>query len=315
MTKTKVLITGASGLLGRAFMRVFTQNLDQFEIIGLAFSRYDKYVKEFPQLLKLDLTDPNELSLLVQSFKPNIIIHSAAERRPDICENDKEATLKLNVGTTETICKLANDVGSRVLVISSDYVFDGKNAPYQVDSPTNPISFYGETKKASEDVCLKNVNQKNIVLRVPVLYGQVESLKECSVSMVAQQVVDALANNKSFEIDNWQQRYPTLVDDVARVVVQIIKADENGGIYHFSGDEQFTKYGMAVEMLRFFTNGDMSKQNLLIPADAVPTGAARPFDCKLSTTKTVQFIQEKLGQQVCFSPFIPELIKSLQPFK
>jgi len=79
-----IMITGASGLLGRAiFEKLFTDN---FNILGTSFSRYNE------DLLKLDLTDFNLVRKCVDKFQPDYIIHCAAERSPDICEKQPEKT-------------------------------------------------------------------------------------------------------------------------------------------------------------------------------------------------------------------------------
>ena len=87
--KPVVLVTGASGLLGRSIMKAF-QATDTFKVVGTAFSR----AKE--GLVKLDLTKPEEIVKMISDIKPQIIIHAAAEKRPDVCENDEEATDRIN---------------------------------------------------------------------------------------------------------------------------------------------------------------------------------------------------------------------------
>ncbi|EFA78738.1 methionine adenosyltransferase regulatory beta subunit [Heterostelium album PN500] len=282
--KIRVLVTGSSGLLGRAFMRTFAGCADKFNVLGLAFSRYEKYKNQFP-LEHVDINDRVQLTDIVNRFKPDVIIHSAAERRPDICENDKDRVIQLNVKSTEFINELAMNVGAYLVLISSDYVFDGENAPYKTDAQTNPLSFYGETKRASEVVCLKN--PRNIILRVPVLYGQVETLSESAVTVVAEQI----KKNANVEIDNWQLRYPTLVDDVAKCTLMLIcKKKENGdsisGIYHFTDNQKLTKYEMAVVMAKVL--GIDASQ--IKPGNSKPSGAPRPYNAQLDTTATSQLI-------------------------
>ena len=129
--KSRVLITGASGLLGRAIMKQFS-NSDKWEVLGLAHSRAAETLK------KADLLDFDETKPIVKEFKPQVLIHSAAERRPDVVENDEETCTKMNVGVTETLAKAMNELNSDLeipehfmLYISSDYVFDGSSPPYK----------------------------------------------------------------------------------------------------------------------------------------------------------------------------------------
>ncbi|EGG23100.1 methionine adenosyltransferase regulatory beta subunit [Cavenderia fasciculata] len=294
----RVLVTGASGLLGRAFMRIAADmaHKQQCQVLGLAFSRYDQYKDQF-NLKKVDLCDKEQLRQLVLDFKPTVIIHSAAERNLNNCENNKEKTFNLNVSTTEYISDLAKEVGAYILLISSDYVFDGTSPPYTPDAKTHPLSFYGETKRESEVVALKS-NPLNKILRVPVLYGQVENLKECSVTMVANQIINK-KKEELVEIDNSQIRYPTLVDNVARVGYDLIGLGDvtnqlQGGIYHYTGNEKMTKYDMAKAMASIIPS--IVDTNTIKPLDNPPITEPRPHDAQLDLTSTTEALQHPLPQ-------------------
>lgn len=95
-SKHRVLITGASGLFGRAIFKQFS-NSDKWEVLGLAHSRATGALK------KVNLLDFEETKRVVKEFKPHVLIHSAAERRPDIVENDEETSMKLNVEATKAL--------------------------------------------------------------------------------------------------------------------------------------------------------------------------------------------------------------------
>src|SRR6056300_875715 len=92
--RKKVLVTGASGLLGRAIMKAFA-NDSNWKVLGLAHSRVSGNLK------KVDLLNFEETRQVVEDFKPDLLIHSAAERRPDVVTQNPDATQNLNVGTTE----------------------------------------------------------------------------------------------------------------------------------------------------------------------------------------------------------------------
>ncbi|NQZ58926.1 MAG: sugar nucleotide-binding protein, partial [Lentisphaeraceae bacterium] len=99
----KIMLTGASGLLGRA---IYSTLKDTNEVRGYAFSRTQG------ELHKLDLTDEAAVKNEITAFKPDLIIHSAAERSPDVCEKDHPATLALNVQACEHLCKSAAQVNA-----------------------------------------------------------------------------------------------------------------------------------------------------------------------------------------------------------
>ena len=181
--KSRVLITGASGLLGRAIMKQFS-NSGKWEVLGLAHSRATGALKQ------VDLLDFDETKRIVEEFKPHVLIHSAAERRPDVVENDEETCMKMNVGVTKTLAKAISELNRDLeisehfmLYISTDYVFDGTSPPYKPQDEANPLNKYGKSKLAGEQVMQLCANDGGI-LRIPVLYGNVEFLKESAITGV-----------------------------------------------------------------------------------------------------------------------------------
>ncbi|KAK7060693.1 hypothetical protein SK128_017193 [Halocaridina rubra] len=134
----RVMITGASGLLGRAVMKVFAQ--EKWNIIGLAYSRVG------PGLVQCDITNTDAVRALVEKEKPTFIIHAAAERAPDAVENKYDETRRLNVASSGHLAAIAKSSGSRLIYISTDYVFDGSSPPYKITDTPNPLNKYGQTK-------------------------------------------------------------------------------------------------------------------------------------------------------------------------
>jgi dTDP-4-dehydrorhamnose reductase len=174
MKKMKVLITGASGLLGRAIKTEF-EKVTSWNILGLGYSRLEGGLK------KVDLTNDKDLGDIIDEFKPDVLIHSAAERRPDVVGNKVKETEALNIKSTENIAKLMAKTGGFVLYISTDYIFDGLSPPYTTKSKPNPLNKYGTTKLEGERVTMLNT-EKYAILRVPILYGEVKFIKESAVT-------------------------------------------------------------------------------------------------------------------------------------
>lgn len=170
----KVLITGASGLLGRAILKEFS-NFDGWEALGLAFSRAQGGLR------KVDLKNKDEVNYVIQEFQPNVVIHAAAERRPDIVEKNEEESTKLNVTATRIIAEASAKSNAFFLYISTDYVFDGCSPPYKPNDKPNPLNKYGQSKLDGENVTLEFLPNCG-VLRVPILYGPVEYLHESAVT-------------------------------------------------------------------------------------------------------------------------------------
>jgi len=273
----RVLLTGASGLLGRALVRPFEAS---HELYAAAFSR------SAPPLHRLDLRDVSEVKALVQDFRPQLIIHSAAERRPDICENDHEATDALNVSAVETLAECAKKVGAFLIYLSTDYVFDGTTPPYGVDARPNPLNYYGQSKRAGEVAALGS-GAEVCVLRVPILYGPVENLEESAVTIMAR----LLEHDEACAVDHWAIRYPTHVDDVATAVRGLADLLETGKrlpeILHFSGAEAFTKFEMAKIMAKA-----CGRSCDHLRPDSGPTGSApRPHNCQLDDSLLMSLVE------------------------
>jgi dTDP-4-dehydrorhamnose reductase len=265
------MITGATGLLGRALMDSFCK-IDGIETIGLGFQRSS------PGIARLDLRDRDEVFAFIEKHKPRIIIHAAALRRPDQIESDPKNALALNVSGTKHLVDAAKLHGAWLLYISSDYVFDGTNPPYFTDSVPNPLNEYGKTKLAGEELVLKAGFTS---LRVPLLYGPVEDWGECSITEMIPVLL--AGRGESVWFDNWAIRYPTHVEDVAhvcaRLAVEYLENGDTAGIYHFSGPEAFTKLEMATVMAQKLNITDVT----LLPA-AKTSVANRPFDAHLDTS-------------------------------
>ncbi|GBC07082.1 hypothetical protein RclHR1_07230009 [Rhizophagus clarus] len=275
----KVIVTGASGLLGRAVYKTIKETNSNYEVIGLAKSRVKNDLKQ------LDLTDKSAVESLIEEIKPDVLIHCAAERRPEVVEKNQEVAFELNVNTTENLAKLSLKYKFLLIYISTDYVFDGKNPPYEVDDTPNPINLYGNTKYQGELAIQKINPDTSIILRVPILYGEAESPAESSVNILVDSVKDS---SKKADINNISKRYPTNVEDVARVIkdLAVKRIEQNNpikGISHFSANEMFTKY----EICKTFAKILNCSIDHLNPADSQPPSAAakQPLNSHLSNKR------------------------------
>ena len=274
----KILLTGASGLLGRALMVQLAPLAGAPEnLIGTAHSRART------PLQRLDLTDDAAVRTAFARWQPDLVVHAAAERRPDQVDRAPEAAQQLNVGATALLAALAASSGARFIYISTDYVFDGRTPPYAEDAPPNPLNDYGRMKLAGEAVvqdayALKEASGFAIV-RIPILYGRVEALSESPITALAEK----LAAGKPMLVEDWATRYPAHVDDVARAITVIAMhmagcpSAPAGRVYHFAGQEAMTKYGMA----RVIAQTLGLDQELVQSDTNPPHGAPRPKDCRL----------------------------------
>ena len=290
----KIVLTGASGLLGRAIMAELSTN---FDIIGLGLNRIHSGIQ------KLNLLDTESVNEFMWTVKPDILIHSAAERRPDISQNDPKRTIALNVEATRHLARLAYQTGSWMIYLSTNYVFDGTSPPYSPQDLTNPLNLYGQSKLDGENAVRVETDQFCII-RLPALYGQVDFLGETSITQIGEQI----QSEEKINIDHWSIRRPTWVNDVAVVCRQIIEHRSNqsnfNGTYHWSANEPMTKYQIAQSM------GEVVNCSTthLIPDVKPPVGVLRPQDCELDCSDLVNL---GIGQR---TPFQTAIYHSLISF-
>nr|KAJ3420769.1 Methionine adenosyltransferase 2 subunit beta [Polyrhizophydium stewartii] len=304
-----IVVTGASGLLGRAVYEAFAAR-PEFHVVGTAFSRAGKHAS-------LDLTDAAALESFLATTRPALVVHCAAERRPDVAARDEAGTLRLNVNASGTLSRLAAQAGAKLVYISTDYVFDGTSPPYEVDAAPNPLNFYGKSKLAGEQAVLE-ADPHAAVLRVPVLYGVVDNNGDSAVnilidivkasppppiSLAARLRADRAASqdsSKQTKMDHFQSRFPTCVEDVAKALVGLADKHFGGvsveGVFHFSAKERMTKYDMC-KVLGELLNAPISH---LIPETEAPKDpiATRPNDAQLSTARI-----ESIGVKIECVPF------------
>ncbi len=301
-----ILLTGASGLLGRSLMPQLTHLVRHPDkLIGTA------HLRAKPPLRQLDLTDSHSVRQALAEWKPDLIVHAAAERRPDFVERDATSAQRLNVDATALLAEIAAASGAGLIYISTDYVFDGRTPPYAENAQPNPLNDYGRMKLAGEDVVRQIYGEQSssayAIVRIPILYGRVEKLSESPVTELAA----ALLKGSPFKAEDWATRYPAHADDVARAVGMIaehlLSAEDKtpGGIYQFAGAEAMTKCGMARIIAEI-----LGVNQALVQADpSPPAGAPRPKDCRLESHRLLALgfaprIQFADGVRDALAPFL-----------
>jgi len=118
------------------------------------------------------------------AHRPAVVVHAAAERRPDVCERDPAAAEALNVDAVWTLARACARQGAAFLHISTDYLFDGTAAPYREDAAFSPLNAYG-AQKARGELAARAAHPGACVLRVPVLFGPTDDLSESAVTAVS----------------------------------------------------------------------------------------------------------------------------------
>ncbi|TFK92338.1 NAD(P)-binding protein [Polyporus arcularius HHB13444] len=277
----RVIITGASGVLGSAVYAAFRSA--GHTALGLARSR------STDELKKLDLLDASATETLFSDFKPDWVIHCAAERRPDVAERDPEATRKINVSVPDSLAKLSKSLKFKLVYISTDYVFDGTSPPYTPSAATNPVNLYGQTKRDGELAVLGVPGAKSIVLRVPVLYGPAPKNSDSAVNILLDVVADQ--SGKTYKMDHYATRYPTNVLDIADFLVRLSGLPGSRvipPIVHYSAEEPFTKYEMCLVFARIL---GVPHGHIIADSEPPKDGTLRPQNTQLYVHETEDLME------------------------
>ena len=275
----KVLITGGSGLLGSAISLHFK---DYFETVS-TYANHRVSIKGC-DAIHLDLTDKNNVIDTIQKIKPGIIVHTAALVGVGICENEPELAHRINVQGTNNIVEASKKTNSKIIYVSTDYVFDGKKGNYNEDDKPNPINSYGKTKYEGEILI---DTKKHAIVRTSIYGWNIIKDKRSFSTWI----IEDLRNNKQINvfIDNINSMM--LVNNLAEALKEFIDKDLSG-IMNIASSEAKSKYDFAVELADIFK----LDKGLIKPIrnDESPGSDKRPLDVSLSTLKARSVLRTKL---------------------
>mgnify|MGYP005754778359 FL=1 len=282
----KILITGSNGLLGQKLAELL---LPRTDVELLATSRGDNKLETvFPTLpfRSMDVTDPVQVEQVVSEFKPTHIIHTAAMTNVDQCESDREGAVKLNRDAVKYLVDACEKYNVHLVHVSTDFIFDGENGPYDEEAEANPVNFYGETKLMAEEV-VKQAKCKWAILRTVLVFGVAHDYGRTNIVLW---VRDSLQSGKVIKVVDDQFRTPTLAEDLAMGCWLAVKHDAEG-IYNISGNEMLTPYDMALQVADFFA----LDKSLIDKADA--STFTQPAKRPPRTGFDISKAQRELGYQ------------------
>ena len=280
----KVLVTGANGFVSYYLIR---QLLHQgYSIIGtgLGNNRLPFTADNF-EYRELDITNRESVITVLQQYKPQFIVHTAAISKPDECEKDHQLAYQINVQGTINLLEEAERIGAFFIYLSKDFVFDGLKGMYRENDPLGPVNYYGVTKQLAEEK-VRMSQLKWAIVRTVLVYGMSYSGKDNIVTSVAK----SLQNGKPLNIYNDEVRTPTFVEDLASGITAII-GREAAGIFHLSGADIYTPYQIACAVAEYL----QLDQALIKPVtrETFEQPALRPLKTGFDLTKA----KEQLGYQ------------------
>ena len=241
----KILVTGATGLLGQKLTSLLIQKHD-IHTIATARKAVNYNLKN-AEFRILDVTDKKETEKVILEVKPNVVIHTAAMTQVDQCETEREACWKANVTAIEYLISACEKVNAFLVHVSTDFIFDGSHGPLDEAAIPNPVSYYGESKLAGEKLVI-NSKLDWVILRTVLVYGITEDMSRSNIVLW---VKKSLEEGKSINVVNDQWRTPTLAEDLA-MACYLAATKRSKGIFNISGEKMMTPYDIAIETADFF---------------------------------------------------------------
>jgi dTDP-4-dehydrorhamnose reductase len=189
-----------------------------------------------------DIRDAERVRKVTHEARPEWIVLSAAYTDVDGCESNTELAFAVNRDGAVNVAAAAKEVGSRLLFLSSDYVFDGKKTtPYETNDPRNPQSVYGRTKAEAETQLLALLPDCCIV-RTSWLFG-------AGGKCFPDTILKLAASRPALDVVNDQRGSPTYVIDLARAIVSLCRKNAQG-IVHATNAGDCTWFEFAQEIVQ-----------------------------------------------------------------
>jgi len=267
----RILITGAFGQLGSAVSKRLSNNN---KII-----RTGRSIPHDDQGIILDILNQIHLKDVIDATEPNVIIHLAAMTGVDDCQLNPKLAKEVNIAGVQHLC---DSFKGKIIHLSTDYVFDGKNGPYSELDPVCPISVYGETKLASERI-LFNHDQNNLIIRGNVIYGDSSTTNASFLNWV----VKSLKDGQEIQVVDDQFNNPTWTKSMADIISLCIQ-NELSGIFHWGDADYLNRFEFAIKIAeKFELNSKLIKPTTTTELNQP---APRPLKSGLKSNKLIEVL-------------------------
>lgn len=270
--KTKLLIIGGSGFVGSTLLKYAYSNYD----IYFTYNK-NKIETKSAKSIQIDLIkNRSKIIEIINNFKPDITVHTAAHSNVDFCETDHNLADILHVDITKDVTDVCKETNSKLIYLSTDLIFGGQlGKKYLETDEPNPVNYYGKTKLQAENIIL-NSSKNNVILRTAVIYGWHKK------SRFTNWIIQSLNAHKMVDPHIDQYNTPTLVDDLVKSVLKIIEL-KISGLYHATGKTCLNRYEFALKLAEKFG----LDKNLVKPVTSIEKKqiAPRPMATCLNSSK------------------------------
>ncbi len=260
--RDKIIVTGAKGQLGS-------------ELQSLA-SSFPQYEFIYTDKEELSIDDENAVDEFFNQHNPQYCINCAAYTAVDKAESDRKLAMMINATAPGILARACTRFGVRYVHISTDYVFNGQSdTPYSVDTPTDPVNYYGYSKMVGEQNVVRE-NPEAIIIRTAWVYSEYGN-------NFVKTMMRLMSERDAINVVSDQVGAPTYAKDLANAILKILSSGKwVSGFYHYSNSGKISWYDFACAIRDFI--GSPCKVNP-IPSSSYPTPASRPAFSLLDTSR------------------------------
>ena len=227
----KILITGSKGQLGSHFNIIDKSSL---------FNFIKTHKSKAPKFEQMDVTNEKQVSYVLNKYEPDIIINTATLTNVDLCQDNKLLARKINVDGLKYLIKHSN-FNTKIIQISSDFIYDGIDGNYNENSQPNPINYYGKTKLEAENILLSS-NKKKIIIRVSTLFSNY-------LNNFYNWVCRELSKNNNIHVVDDQISNPCYALNLTNFIYDLILLDYEGKI-NFGSKNSISRSGFAYQIAK-----------------------------------------------------------------
>ena len=306
----RAYVTGGTGFVGSNIVKVFAER--HGATVHCPVHRFVPADTSGFTVERLDLLDDGAVQASVDNFDPDVIVHSMILNDFAAMYADRDLAWRSFVGATESLARAADRTEAKLILVSTDWVFDGTQSGADEDTPPNPVNFYGVLKMASEQAAILTA-ERAAVARVSAVSGMhwmrdsTPRVQDGGFGYFVTSIVEALEAGRSFGV--WEAddinmvASPSLASECAEVMWRIAADESAAGVFHCCGAESTGRMELAHAACEVF---DLDPSLLRSSApDRSAVGAVGEFPIPYDTSLTVRRTREVLGYE---PPAIRELL-------
>ena len=235
----KILITGSNGQLGNELQKIVATGKAEIGAVSEEIKNAEVFAMDVDTL---DITNLEQVKKVLNEVKPDVVINCAAATNVDGCEANQDLAFKINSLGPRNLAMVAEELGAKIVQVSTDYVFSGVGeTPLKESDLVAPVSVYGKTKLLGEEF-VRDFSTKYYIVRTAWLYGYVGHNFVYTMMKLGK-------DRDTLNVVNDQLGNPTHANDLAYHILKLIQTEEYG-VYHCTGKGECSWYNFASEIMK-----------------------------------------------------------------